>query len=74
MLSFGDSHSLSQQAIANLEAYVLSLNRVDRARIMHAGIPPKIFLLVTAFCFVAAGWILWLLVPIRRKQRPEPRN
>jgi ubiquinol-cytochrome c reductase cytochrome b subunit len=67
MPDFGDSNSLTQQAIAQIEAYVLSLNGVDRARIMHPGIPPKIFILVTIFCFAVAGWILWLLVPTRRK-------
>ncbi len=73
MLPFGDSNTLTQQAISNLEAYVLSLNHVDRTRIMHPGIPPKIFVLATVFCFVVAGWILWLLVPIKRKTSPPPR-
>ncbi len=67
MLPFGDSNTLTQQAVANVEAYVLSLNGVDRAKIVHPGIPPKIFVLATVFCFVVAGWILWLLVPIKRK-------
>lgn len=69
MLPFGDSNTLTQQAIANVEAYVLSLNGVDRAKIVHPGIPPKIFVLATVFCFVVAGWVLWLLVPIKRKRK-----
>lgn len=73
MLPFGDSGTLTQQAIANLEAYVLALNHVDRARIMRPGIPPGIFLLATAFVFLVAWWVLWLLLPARRKPRPAPK-
>jgi mono/diheme cytochrome c family protein len=43
MPAFGDSHALSQAQIADLEAYVLSLNGVDRTMIMNPGIEPKEF-------------------------------
>ncbi len=43
MPNFGDSHSLTQAQIADLEAYVLSLNGVDRTLIINPGIEPKEF-------------------------------
>ncbi len=61
MLPFGDTNALTQQQIADLEAYILSLNGVDRARINDPGIAPDIFLIITAFVFALAylnlfGW------------------
>ena len=43
MPNFGDSHALTQPQIADLEAYVLSLNGVDRTQIDNPGIEPKEF-------------------------------
>jgi len=43
MPDFGDSHALTQAQIADLEAYVLSLNGVDRTMITNPGIEPKEF-------------------------------
>lgn len=43
MPAFGDTHSLSQPEIADLEAYVLALNGVDRAQIKNPGVAPKTF-------------------------------
>ncbi len=51
MLPFGDTHALTQQQIADLEAYILSLNGVDRAKISNPGISPDIFLIISAFVF-----------------------
>lgn len=60
MLVFGTTHSLSQEEIADLEAYILSLNGVDRAQLKHAGIPPRTYFafVVAAFALAAAG--LWV--------------
>jgi ubiquinol-cytochrome c reductase cytochrome b subunit len=55
MLPFGDTRALTQQQIADVEAYVMKLNGVDRAMIYHPGIPPGIFLLVTIVTFALAG-------------------
>jgi ubiquinol-cytochrome c reductase cytochrome b subunit len=55
MLPFGDTRALTQQQIADVEAYVMKLNGVDRAMIYHPGIPPGIFLLITVVTFVVAG-------------------
>jgi ubiquinol-cytochrome c reductase cytochrome b subunit len=38
MLPFGDENSLTQQAISNVEAYVMQLNGVNRAELLHPGV------------------------------------
>lgn len=55
MLPFGDTHALTQQQIADIEAYVMKLNGVDRAMIYYPGISPGIFFLITVVVFVVAG-------------------
>jgi ubiquinol-cytochrome c reductase cytochrome b subunit len=40
MPAFGATHSLTDQMITNIEAYVLALNGVDEARIVDPGITP----------------------------------
>ena len=43
MPAFGDLHGLTQAQIADIEAYVMHLNGVDRAKILNPGIEPKDF-------------------------------
>jgi len=61
MLPFGDSQSLTQQMIANVEAYILRLNGVDRAQITHPGLEPRTFfwLVVIVYTFVLGGFLIW---------------
>ena len=61
MLPFGDSQSLTQQMIANVEAYSLHLNGVDRAQITHPGLEPRTFfwLVVIVYAFVMGGLSIW---------------
>ena len=61
MLSFGDSESLTQQMITNVEAYILFLNGVDRGQITHPGLQPRTFfwLVVIAYGFVLGGFLMW---------------
>jgi len=59
MLPFGDTNALTQQQIADLEAYIMSLNEVDRAMIYHPGLSPGTFFIITAFAFSLAGLNLW---------------
>jgi mono/diheme cytochrome c family protein len=54
MPAWGDTRSLTQQEISNLEAYIMKLNGVDRGEIINPGIRPK------TFFFIVAG--LYLLV------------
>jgi ubiquinol-cytochrome c reductase cytochrome b subunit len=59
MLPFGDTNALTQPQIADLEAYIISLNEVDRATIYHPGLFPGTFFIITAFAFSLAGLNLW---------------
>ena len=54
MPAFGRTHSLTAPEIANIEAYVLSRNGVDAAKIIHPGIQPAHFVAGTAALFALA--------------------
>jgi len=55
MPSFGDNYSLTQQEIANVEAYILGLNGVDRAKLINPGMEPhRFFALVLGMYGVVA--------------------
>jgi len=65
MPAFGDAKTLTQQEIANVEANVLQLNGVDRARLGHAGLAPRQFFYgvlttVTLTGFGLASFCLYL--------------
>jgi ubiquinol-cytochrome c reductase cytochrome b subunit len=47
MPSFGNTYALTQPQIADLEAYVMQLNGVDRAAIVHPGVAPKTYLWIS---------------------------
>jgi ubiquinol-cytochrome c reductase cytochrome b subunit len=59
MLPFGDSQSLTQQMIANVEAYVLYLNGVDRAQLVHPGVEPRLFFWLVVVLFFVALAVFW---------------
>jgi hypothetical protein len=46
MPALGDSRSLTQPALANLEAYLEEINGVDRAAPVDPGVRPATFLLI----------------------------
>ncbi|HTZ40250.1 MAG TPA: cytochrome b N-terminal domain-containing protein [Syntrophales bacterium] len=71
MLPFGETRALTQQQLADVEAYVMGLNGVDRARIYHPGIPPGVFLLIVVVTFVVAGLALAGLWSRRADQETE---
>ena len=71
----GVTNTLTQQQIAQIEAYVLALNGVDRAAIRRPGIAPVPFFILSCAVFAGAwaglgGW--WLAV--RRRGGTEPRQ
>jgi ubiquinol-cytochrome c reductase cytochrome b subunit len=64
MPAFGDDNTLTQQEIADLEAYVLQLNGVDRGQLEYPGIAPRRFFefALGAFGLVGLGLGgLWLV-------------
>jgi ubiquinol-cytochrome c reductase cytochrome b subunit len=65
MPAFGDDHTLTQQEIADLEAYILQLNGVDRGQLDYPGLAPKRFFEFTAGAFALVGLGLgglWLVI------------
>ena len=61
MPAFGDTHALTQAQIADLEAYILSVNGVDRTEITNPGIEPKEFFYMLLWITIGhhlASWIL----------------
>jgi mono/diheme cytochrome c family protein len=58
---FGDTRTLTQQQISALEAYILSLNGVDRAQITQPGVEPRVFAWGVAGAFAAAWAVMGLL-------------
>jgi ubiquinol-cytochrome c reductase cytochrome b subunit len=61
MPAFGDNNALTQQELSAIEAYVMSLNGVDRAEITRPGVPPRIFAWGTLAVFAAA----WTVIAVR---------
>lgn len=57
MPAWGDTHALTQQEIANIEAYILKLNGVDRAALINPGVKPLNF-----FLMIVAIYALVILV------------
>jgi mono/diheme cytochrome c family protein len=54
MPAFGDTRALTLPMIANIKAYILSLNGVDAAKIIHPGISPFQFVEGTVALFALA--------------------
>ncbi len=65
MLPFGDDNSLTQQAISNVEAYVMQLNGVNRAELLYPGVNARHYFWAVAAVFAVALGALW----IRRGKR-----
>jgi mono/diheme cytochrome c family protein len=61
MLAFGDTKSLTQEMITNVEAYVLYLNGADRAQLVHPGLQPHLFfcLVIIVFGVVLGAFWVW---------------
>jgi ubiquinol-cytochrome c reductase cytochrome b subunit len=67
MLAFGDENSLTQQAISNVEAYVMQLNGVNRAERLHPGVKAHHYFWAVVIAFGAALAALW----VRGRKREE---
>lgn len=77
MPAFGDAASLTQDELADIEAFVMHANGVDRDAIAHPGIAPRRFAAIVAG--VGALLVAALAVGARRAGRgvsapPSPRG
>lgn len=72
MPAFGDTDVLTQQQIADIEAYVMSRNGVARGGIVHPGIRPAWFAAIVALLFGGAGLLFVALS--RRRVRDSSRG
>jgi len=70
MPAFGDTSALTQQEIANVEAYILRLNGVDRARLVNPGMQPRSFLLLVAVIY---GVVILILGGLWNKRSGRQR-
>jgi ubiquinol-cytochrome c reductase cytochrome b subunit len=68
MLDFGDSHTLTQQEIANIEAYILNLNGINRAQIQITSFSPEEYYIVVTGTFICISIIL-LIISYRKKNK-----
>ncbi|MGD0884681.1 MAG: cytochrome b N-terminal domain-containing protein [Thermodesulfovibrionales bacterium] len=66
MPAFGDTNTLTQPEIANIEAYILRLNGVDRGQVIHPGIEPQRFFLLVVVSF---GLVALLLAGLWNKRQ-----
>lgn len=66
MPAFGDKGTLTQQEIADIEAYVLQLNHVDRGQLIHPGLQPRQFFTITTLIFALTGLVLLIVWCFRR--------
>jgi mono/diheme cytochrome c family protein len=69
MPAFGDRRGLTQPQIADVEAYVLYLNKVDRARINAPGVPPEDFFYIVLGISIVLGVLLVLYWYARKMVR-----
>ena len=58
MPAFGDSSSLTQQQVSNIEAYILKLNGVKRAELINPGMSPVNFFFLAVPVFLVIMSIL----------------
>ena len=68
MEAYGNSHALTQQEIANIEAYILNLNGVDRAEIKITSFSPKEYYIIVAGTFVVMC-IFFVFIGYAKKQK-----
>ncbi len=61
MPAFGDDLKLTQQMIAEIQAYVLKLNGVNRAEILYPGVTPIAFFAMTLIGYAIAVFIILML-------------
>ncbi len=58
MPAWGDTRSLSQQEMANLEAYIMKLNGADRGKLLNPGMQPLNFFILVIVVFAIVILVL----------------
>ena len=74
MPAFGDDLKLTQQMIAEIQAYVLKLNKVNRAEILSPGIKPYAFFAMTLGGYAVVIFIILMLGMKLDKGRVETQK
>lgn len=65
MPNFGDTNTLTQAQIADIESYILTLNGVDRTKIINPGVDPKEFFFIlinTTLVIVLLSALYWFVL------------
>lgn len=75
MLAFGDDHTLTQQQVANIEAYIIQLNGINRAEIINPGMKPQRFFFIVVPVLVVIMLLLGgIYRSFPRADRTEEKN
>ncbi len=69
MFDYGDSHTLTQQEISNIEAYILNLNGVNRARINVSSFSPKQYFTIVIIMFIVLFIVLLIIYNIKNSMQ-----
>ena len=68
MEAFGDQQALSQQQISDIEAYILSMNGIERGMIKDPGMEPVSFFTLIAVVFAGIGLIFLVVWNVKKKK------
>ena len=68
MFDYGDTYTFTQQQIANIEAYILNLNDVNRAELQVTTFSPKQYFIIIASIFVFVS-LIFIFIGIAKKKR-----
>ncbi len=71
MFDYGDSHTLTQQEISNIEAYLLNLNGVNRARINVSSFSPKQYFTIVIIMFIVLFIVLLIIYIIKNSMQAK---
>ncbi|MEJ2646985.1 MAG: c-type cytochrome [Sedimentisphaerales bacterium] len=74
MPAYGDNLKLTQEMIAEIEAYILKLNGVNRAEVLHPGVAPVAFFGMTLIGYGIAVFIILGLGTKLDKNIPNDNN
>ncbi|MHB1686084.1 MAG: cytochrome b N-terminal domain-containing protein [Ignavibacteriaceae bacterium] len=68
MEAFGDQQALSQQQISDIEAYILSLNGIERGMIKEPGMNPVSFFILSIGLFAGLGIVFLIAWTVKKKK------